>query len=91
MLRKWKNVSELCERIVEGDMLDQCCKDLACITYAPNIGYRSWIFKYKQTLVCLWDLGNGHWGFHSVVTHADLVVAKLAAAIERVRYRKTRG
>lgn len=76
MNKKWRIVSELLECIANDDLLDSCSKNLTCITYAPNVGYRSWIFLYKGILVALWDMGNCHWGFHSTVTLWDLIVAK---------------
>lgn len=87
-MAKWENIGELCEKIDEDDTLDQCAKVLRCVAYAPNIGYRAWIFKYKKTLVALWDMGNSHWGFCSAVTRFDLLVAKVSDLVERLKYRK---
>ena len=77
MRKKWKNISELIDYIAEDDTLDSCAKYLKCICYAPNIGYKSWIFKYKGTLIALFDLGNGHYDFHKAVTWIDVLLAKI--------------
>lgn len=78
MKKKWNNINELIEKIAADDMMDNC---RGCFTgeatYAPNIGYRAWIMKYKGTPVCLWDMGNGHYSFHSAVSWIDILVAKI--------------
>ena len=38
----------LISEIENDSTLDKCVKDLSCITYAPQLGYRSYIFKYKS-------------------------------------------
>lgn len=76
-MKKWRKIGELTERIMEDSTLSTCAKDLKCLSYAPNIGYRSWIFKYKGELVALFDAGNGHYDFHTAVNYVDLLVAKL--------------
>lgn len=78
-MKKWHNVGDVCRAISEDSTLmdDKLVPGLKCITYAPNIGYRAWIFKYKGTLMALWDEGNSHWGLHSVVSVWDLIVAKV--------------
>ena len=74
MFKKWKNIEELRMKIVEDSTLSKCYEDLECISYAPYFGYRAWIFKYKGTFVCLWDMGNGHYDFHSAVTWEDVFI-----------------
>lgn len=83
MKRKWKNISELCKYISEDDMLESCYKDLKRLTYAPNLGYTSWIFSYKRTLVALFDAGNGHYNFQSAVTLLDFIIAKLCVLLRK--------
>lgn len=83
MSRKWKNISELCNKIAEDDMLDSCGRDLTCFGPAHNIGYRSWIFTYKGTPVALFDAGNGHYDFHTAVTYFDLLGAILRNLVIR--------
>lgn len=69
MNKKWKNIDELSWRINEDSHDDDYClsqlegfgKELRCLCYAPNIGYYTWIFSYKGTLVALFDGGNGWW------------------------------
>lgn len=90
MSKKWNIISELCEKIYEDDMLDGCGEHLKCIGYAPWIGYRSWIFSYKGVLVALFDVGNGHYDFHTAVTWIDMMRAKILDRIESYRFRKSR-
>jgi len=54
---------------------------LECVCYAPCLGYRSWIFKYKAVYVALFDAGNGHYAFHMPATRIDVLFAK---AINRI-------
>lgn len=78
MSKKWKNVGELVRLINNDDGLeniDGC--HMSKVRYAPHIGYNIWIFRYKGTPVCLWDMGNGHYAFHSAVNHIDILIAWL--------------
>lgn len=79
MQKKWDKINELIGYIAEDDTLDSIPKHikLKCLCYAPNIGYRSWIFRYEGVLIALFDAGNGHYGFHTAITYIDLLVAKL--------------
>ena len=78
-MKKWRIISELIGYIAEDSTLDTVpkSKPFRCICYAPNVGYRSWIFKYRGVFVALFDLGNGHYDFHTLVTRFDVLVAKL--------------
>ena len=91
MNKKSRNICELMQNLFEDDILesDELWKDLRCLTYAPNIGYTCWIFRYKGTLVCLSNhLGNGHWNFHSAVTLLDLIFAKISMFKDTLACRK---
>lgn len=84
--KKWIIISELIDKIADDSTLDNCVKDLSCITYAPQLGYRSYIFKYKSQLVVLSDLGNGHYGFFMPARKSDVIIAKIATWYEEKRY-----
>lgn len=77
MKNKQKNIYELRGLIEEDDTLSSCGDCLRCLVYAPHVGYRSWIFEYKGTLVALFDASNGHYDFHKPVTRVDLLIAKV--------------
>lgn len=77
-MKKWQKIGELSRFIMEDSTLSICADNLKCVTYAPNIGYRSWIFRYKGVLVVLDDAGNGHYDFYTAVSLVDLVAAKLS-------------
>ena len=75
---KWCIIAELCDKLSPINRThkpDEFGKDLKCITYAPNIGYRSWIFKYKGVYVALFDAGNDHYDFHTMVNYRDVIAA----------------
>lgn len=93
MKNKWNNINELIRHIYDDDMLDSISKDLKCLTYAPNIGYCIWIFKYKDILVGLADMSNGHYDFYSAVTYTDLLMAYICSFVEKAGYfmRKSRN
>lgn len=86
-MTKWEKLSELNELLADGYHIpvgDERFKTLKCICYAPNIGYRCWIFKYKGILVALDDLGNGWYGLYSAVTNIDVLGVKLYGLKERI-------
>ena len=88
MSKKWNIISELCEKIYEDDMIDGCGEYLKCIGYAPWIGYRSWIFSYKGVLVALFDAGNGHYSFHTVVSRIDAIRVLTNKYIDTWRFKR---
>ena len=90
-MRKWQKIGELSTLVMQDSTLSNCAKDLKCISYAPNIGYRTWIFRYKGVLVALDDAGNGHYDFYTAVSFADLLVAKLTLFGERITERKIKN
>ena len=77
--KKYRNVSELIREMqFHFDEIDEMLgRDLKKVCYAPNVGYRSWIFEYKGTYVALEDYGNGFWGFYTTVGLLDVVVARV--------------
>lgn len=78
MRKKWDNLNRLYRLIFIDDTLSRCEEgSIRKVTYAPNIGYNAWIFRYKGTPVCLFDMGNGHYSFHSAVSWIDILVAKI--------------
>lgn len=82
--KKWDKIFDLRELLGdENRMFDTSDKSLRRLTYAPNMGYFTWIFSYKGLLVALFDAGNGHWEFFSLVSVWDLITAKIADLIER--------
>lgn len=84
--RKWRCVRELILQLEKDDTLGSLCRDvLKCCEHAPNIGSCIWIFKYKGILVSLVDRGNSHYGFHSVATRFDLLIAKIMYVVNRMR------
>lgn len=77
--KKYRNVADLVRELeFQFDEIDDISGiDLKKVCYAPNVGYRSWIFEYKGTYVALEDYGNGFWGFYTTVGLLDVVVARV--------------
>lgn len=88
-MNKWKKIAELCDYIAKDSTLDIVPYEhyFKCICHAPNVGYRSWIFNYRGVLVALYDLGNGHYDFHTAVTRFDTFVAKLCEKFPKLAYK----
>lgn len=80
MIKKWRIVNELLERLDGRNFHDFLTEDLpeelAMMCYAPHIGYRAWILKYKGVYMCFMDTSNGWWSFYSVVSYVDVLIAK---------------
>lgn len=90
MRKKWEVINDLFDKVgnsqFHGFMDDRpFIDDLECVCYAPHIGYRAWIFKYKGVPVCLWDRDNGWWQFHSAVSWIDILLAKIEERRNRKR------
>lgn len=80
---RWIVVEELEEHLQKDPCLDNIDKSqISCICYAPNIGYRSWIFRYKGVYVALFDCGNTYYSFHTVVSRCDVVIAVILSWLE---------
>ncbi len=87
-MKKWRIISELNLLLCEQSYIpinDERFKSLKCVCYAPNLGYRCWIFKYKGVPIALGDIGNGHYNFYSAVTTCDILAARLISLGERLR------
>jgi len=92
LLVKWNILSELDEHLSIDPCLDDIDRrQINCICYAPNVGYRSWIFRYKGVFVALFDVGNGHYSFHTAVTMYDVFVAIILTWFERSVYKYDQG
>ena len=85
-IKKWITITELITEIENDSTLDKCAADLSHITHAPQLGYKSHIFKYKNQLVVLTDMGNGHYAFFMPATKLDVCVAKIKTWYEEKRY-----
>lgn len=85
MTKKWKQLIEFIEHIERDDTLTLCCKDCKKLTYAPNLGYHTWIFKYKDIMVALHDASNGHYAYLDKVGIVELVMAKISVFINHLR------
>ena len=77
--KKWDKINDLIDRLYHRTYKPGDLGNLHCICYAPNIGYRSWIFKYEGVLVALFDEGNDHYSFHMPVNWLDVLMAKVCS------------
>ena len=74
---KWNKINFLIDKLHNRTFELGELGDLRRVSYAPNIGYRSWIFLYKGYFVALFDAGNDHYDFHMPVNWIDVIVAKI--------------
>lgn len=91
--KKYRNVSDLVREMqFHFDEIDEMVGSgvLKKVCYAPNVGYRSWIFEYKGTYVALEDYGNGFWGFYTTVGLLDVLVGKAIEWWTRVKNKHSR-
>lgn len=87
MNKKWKTVSEFISNIEADDCLSNCVEHISRMTYAPQIGYTSWICRYKDIWVALYDAGNGHYDYCSRVSYIDFIIAKIVTWFNEWRFR----
>ena len=76
-IKKIKLIDELMRHLDEDSTASSLTDVLHCVTYAPQLGYRNWIFRYKGILVLLFDASNGHYEYLCPVGIFDVIVAKL--------------
>ena len=83
--QKYRDTIELIELIGNDDTLSGV-ENMHVVTYAPNMGYRTWIFKYKKVYVALFDDGNGHYSYFTMVSRLQVIWAKICVAFQtRIR------
>ena len=80
MSKKWEYIYEIMNALDTDDTFDTFSeiRHLKRVTYAPNIAYHSWIFRYKGYPVSLFNIGNGHYRFHSAVSNIDVLIARIS-------------
>ena len=77
-IRKIELIDELMRHLEEDSTASTITEgDLKYITYAPQLGYRNLIFKYKTMLVLLFDASNGHYQYLCPVSLIDVLIAKV--------------
>lgn len=76
-------IDEVLTAIEEDTTLSNISNYITCICYAPNFGYRSWIFKYKSLYILLFDEGNGHYQYICPLSWFDVVKTKLRKMVVR--------
>ena len=82
-IEKWLAVNDLIYKLNHRDFNnpDEFDGKLKGICYAPNIGYRHWIYRYDGVLVVLFDEGNDHRSFFSLASRIDVVIALIIGYI----------
>lgn len=76
-LKKIKLIDEVISGLEKDSTASTLIENMVCVCYAPNLGYRNWIFKYKTLYILLFDEGNGHYQYLTAVSRLDVVKAKL--------------
>ncbi len=80
---KIKLIDEILTALEEDATLDSISNHITCICYAPNFGYRNWIFKYKSLYILLFDEGNGYYQYICSLNWFDVIKTKLKTIFER--------
>jgi hypothetical protein len=81
-IKKIKLIDELMRNLEEDSTAVTMVDTLKCVSYAPQLGYRNWIFKYKGMLVLLFDAGNGHYQYLCPVGLIDVFIAKILTKLQ---------
>lgn len=76
-LKKIKLIDEVISGLEKDSTASTLIENIVCVCYAPHLGYRNWIFKYKTLYILLFDEGNGHYEYLSLLTWLDVVEAKI--------------
>ena len=80
-LKKIVLVDEILSALEEDSTMRTIAEHLTCICYAPHLGYKSWVFKYKSLYVLLFDEGNGHYQYICPLNWFDVIKSKLINTI----------
>ena len=76
-------IDEVLTALEEDATLGSISNYITRICYAPNFGYRSWIFKYKSLYILLFDEGNGYYQYICSLSWFDVIKTKLRRIFER--------
>lgn len=76
-LKKIKLIDEVISGLEKDSTASTLIENMVCVCYAPHLGYRNWIFKYKTLYILLFDEGNGHYQYLSLLTWLDVIEAKI--------------
>lgn len=76
-LKKIKLIDEVISGLEKDSTARTLIENMVCVCYAPHLGYRNWIFKYKTLYILLFDEGNGHYQYLTILSRLDVVKAKL--------------
>ena len=83
---KWQRAIELQDYLEQNSFLDPDLDTIKHITHAPNMGYNAHIVKYKGVRILLYNIGNGHYKYGSIVSIFDILWAKIYKAYDNVRW-----
>lgn len=81
--KKIELIDEVLTALEEDATLSNISNHLTLICYAPNFGYRNWIFKYKSLYILLFDEGNGYYQYICSLSWFDVIKTKLGEIIGR--------
>ena len=76
-IKKVGIISDIMFVLEEDPQATQLVGQLKMITYAPNLGYRNWIFKYKGMYLLFFDRGNGCYQYLCPVSWFDALYARI--------------
>lgn len=84
--KKWATICEIVDGLAEDSTIPRKVGEhLTLVGQAVHLGYRSWLFKYKDVYVVLYDSGNSHFSFYMPGTLFDAGLVKLRKLFESRR------
>ena len=81
--KKIELIDEVISGLEEDSTGNTLVENMVRVCYAPHLGCRNWIFKYKTLYILLFDEGNGHYQYICSLTWFDVVKAKISEMIGR--------
>lgn len=81
-LKKVKLIDEVMSALEEDTTMVNISNQMECICYAPHLGYRNWVFKYKSMYLLMFDEGNGHYQYICPLRCVDVLMARLSLLVE---------
>lgn len=81
-LRKVVMIDEVLRGFEENHTGDTLKPHFKYITYAPNLGYRNHIFKYKSIYVLVFDAGNDCFSYLCMVNLLDILISAICSKID---------
>lgn len=83
-IKKVKLIDEVISALENDTTMSNIVDHMKCVCYAPHLGYRNWVFKYKSMYLLMFDEGNGHYQYICPLRYFDVLMARLSLLVERI-------